>query len=121
LEWTSTQGRKGGRMSMEGEKKGGKRERNSKNSKINKERRMLIKRLREKGWMIMNGGKEGDEEGSWTCTGGRGESVIDYILGKKEMKEEIRYLEIGDRIESDHYSVVAWMRRGERRRNGGGR
>jgi len=31
------------------------------------------------------------------------------------------YLEIGDRIESDHHQVVAWMRRREKRRNGGGR
>jgi len=53
--------------------------------------------------------------------GGKEESVIDYILGEKEIREEMGYLEIRDRIESDHHSVIAWMRKGGRRRNGGGR
>jgi len=44
--------------------------------------------------------------------GGRGESVIDYIiLEEEEIREEMRYLEIRDRIESDHPPVIAWMRR----------
>jgi len=42
--------------------------------------------------------------------GGRGESVIHYILGEEEIREEIGYLKIRDRIESDHPSLVAWMR-----------
>ena len=31
----------------------------------------------------MNGAKEGDEKGEVTFTGGRGETVIDYVIGDK--------------------------------------
>jgi len=55
----------------------------------------------------MNGGIKGNEEVGWTYMGGRGKSVIDYILGKEEIREERRYLEIRDRIESDHHPVIA--------------
>jgi len=57
--------------------------------------------------MIMNGGIQGDKEGDWTYTGERGESVIDYILREEEIREEMGYLEMGDRIESIHHSVIA--------------
>jgi len=51
---------------------------------------------------------------------GRGIGHRDYILGEEEIREEMGYLEIKDRIELDH-PVIAWMRKGVRRRNGGGR
>jgi len=41
-------------------------------------------------------------------------SVIDYILEEKEIKEEMRYLEIRDKIESDHHPVIACMDEGGR-------
>jgi len=59
---------------------------------------------------------EGDEEGNWTYTGGRGESVIDYILGVEERREEIERLEVGDKVDSDHHPVVVWMKGGEDKR-----
>jgi len=51
--------------------------------------------------------------------GGKGR--VSYILGEEEIREEIGYLEIRDRVESNHHSMIAWMRKGERRRNGKGR
>jgi len=39
----------------------------------------------------MNGGIKGDEEVGWTYTRERGKSVIDYILGEEEIREEMRY------------------------------
>jgi len=42
--------------------------------------------------------------------GRREELVIDYILGEKEIREEMGYLEIIDRIESDHHPVMSWIR-----------
>jgi len=71
--------------------------------------------------MIMNGKIKGDEEAGWTYMGGREESVIDYILGEEEIREEIGHLEIRDRVESNHHPMIAWMRKGERMRNGKGR
>jgi len=56
--------------------------------------------------MIMNDGIEADEEGGWTYMERREESVIDYILVEEEIREEIGYLEIRDRIESDHHPVM---------------
>jgi len=49
----------------------------------------LIKEIRERGWMIMNGGIKRDEEVGWTYMGGRGKSVIDYILEEEEIREEM--------------------------------
>jgi len=106
-------GRKGGRLSLEGEEEGvGRR---SRDGKINKEGRMLVEGIRERGWSILNGETEGDEEGNWTYTGGRGESVIDYVLVEEEGREEVERLEVRDKVNSDHHPVVVWMK--ERRDN----
>ncbi|KMQ85710.1 hypothetical protein RF55_15573 [Lasius niger] len=62
----------------------------SKDKKINKEGRKLVKELEEAGWSILNGNIIGDEEGEYTFTGGRGDTVIDYIIA--EVGEEIKKL-----------------------------
>lgn len=55
--------------SRTGEKEGGVRgdgeeeERKSKDKRINKERKIMIEKLEEVSWEIMNGGVNGDEEG----------------------------------------------------------
>lgn len=99
-------GQEGGRLEgIEGEEEE-EIKRNSKDKKVNKEERKLMEWIRERGWSILNGGVEGDEEEYWTYIGGRGESVIDYILVKEEIKEEIESLEIRDYIESDHHPLV---------------
>lgn len=54
----------------------------------------------------MNGRVKGDEEGEWTYTEGRGESVIDYVLESMEVKERIERMEIGDSIDSEHHPLV---------------
>ncbi|KAJ3666595.1 hypothetical protein Zmor_002032 [Zophobas morio] len=54
------------------------------------------------GWEILNGNKEGDEEGEWTYVGARGESIIDYGIVKEEAWEEIESFKVGERVESDH-------------------
>jgi len=40
---------------------------------------------------------------------------------EEETREMGYYLEIRDRIESDHHTMIAWMKKKERRRNGEGR
>jgi len=37
-------------------------------------------------------------------------------LGEEEIRMEIGYLEIKDRIKSDHPPIVAWMKKGQRLR-----
>jgi len=64
-----------------------------------------VERLGEVGWFIFNGCGKGDELGTWTYAGGRGESVIDYVLGDGEAWERVERLEVKNRIESNHFPI----------------
>jgi len=67
---------------------------------VNKDGRILINKIEEKGWAILNGcfGKEG----GWTYIGEVGSSVIDYIVGNDRAISEVKKVEEGNRTESDH-------------------
>ena len=41
--------------------------------------------------------------------GPNGKSVIDYVIGNEEVGEEIKKLEIGERMDSDHMPVIVWI------------
>lgn len=51
--------------------------RKSKDGKINREGRLLVEFLEEWGWAIFNGVTRRDEEGEFTFTGRKGDTVID--------------------------------------------
>jgi len=55
-------------------KKKGKRGKGIRRIARNKEGRMLVKGIRERGWMITNCRIKGDEKTGWTYMGGEGES-----------------------------------------------
>lgn len=92
-----------------------------------KERRMKLKdgKLDRKGkilefiekreWGIYNGVVRGDEEVEYTFTEGRGYTVINYIsdIG---VKDRIKRLTIGDRIDSDHHPVEIWLKKEAKRK-----
>lgn len=61
--------------------KGKGRKRKSKDTKINRGRKLLIEFIEEWGLSIFNGRVKGDEEGEYTFTGGKGNTVIDYVMG----------------------------------------
>lgn len=61
--------------------------------------------LEEKEWKIFNGNMKADEEGQYTYTGGKGNTVIDYVLGGLEVKERIVEMEVKCKIESNHQPV----------------
>jgi hypothetical protein len=44
----------------------------------NAEGKRLMEWIEENEWEVLNGNKQGDEEGEWTYIGSRGETVIDY-------------------------------------------
>ncbi|XP_018402019.1 PREDICTED: uncharacterized protein LOC108779148 [Cyphomyrmex costatus] len=90
------------------------KERCSKDKKINKDGRILIKVMEEEGWGIMNGRKQGDEKGEWTYSGGRGESVIDYAIGNIEAWGEVKEIRVEERVESDHHPVSVRIGREKR-------
>jgi hypothetical protein len=67
----------------------------------NGERKRLMEWIEENGWEVLNGNKQGDEEGKWTYIAGRGEIVIDYGIVNEEAWERVEEFRIGKRVESD--------------------
>lgn len=57
---------------------------------MNREGREMVRCLEEKGWGILNRNIKGDEEGEYTYTGGKENTVIDYVIGNGEVREKIR-------------------------------
>jgi len=98
----------------------GGRKRLSKDKKVNKEGKRLLEFLDNKGWGIFNGIVRGDEKGEFTFTRGKGDTVIDYVMGDEEVEEKVKRMRIGDRIDSDHHLVELWME-GESGKNTGRR
>lgn len=82
------------RWKMEGEKK-------SKDRKINK-RRILVECIVEKGWGIYNSNIKEDKEREFTFTGRRSATVINYVIGDKEVRDKIEIVRVEDRVDSDH-------------------
>jgi len=82
-------GDKGGGFEGEG---GEIRERKVKDGVINAEGRRLVKWMEENGWSILNGCTKGDEEGEYTFTGGKSNTVIDYLLRDKVVRGKVRRL-----------------------------
>lgn len=77
---------RGGLWEESEEEEGEERRRNSKDEKITGEGKKLCKILGEMGWGIVNGCIKGDEEGELTYTGGRGNTIIDYVISEVESK-----------------------------------
>lgn len=71
--------------------------------------------------MILNGTIKGNEEEEYTFIGGRGDTVIDYVVENREVKERIIKIKIGDRVDSDHQPVEITMEKGEESRERKGR
>lgn len=72
----------------------------------------MVKFVEEKGWEIFNENIRRDEEGECTYTEVIGSTVIDYVLGDKEVKESVREIKIGDKVDSDHYRGCSDRRKG---------
>lgn len=60
----------------------------------NAERSKLLEMIEENGWEILNGNTEGDEEGELTFIGGKGNSMIDYVIIYPLVKEEIKCFKV---------------------------
>lgn len=62
----------------------------------------MIKCVGEQGWQIMNGAKKEDREKEVTFIGGRGETIIDYVLRDRTARGRIERLEVEGEIDLDH-------------------
>lgn len=111
-------GEAGGKVVL-GEEEDSKESKKS-DEKINKKGERLTEMLKESGWSIINENVKGDEEGEYTFTGGKGNTVIDYVTGNEEIRERIERLEIGEDTDSDHHPLICWMK-GEYRKKREGR
>ncbi|KAL6268235.1 hypothetical protein P5V15_001349 [Pogonomyrmex californicus] len=78
--------------------------------KINKEDRWLVGKLEEVGWYIFNGCGKGDRKSAWTYSGGRGHSVLDYVIEDREVWEEVERLKVEERVDLDHFPVTVWIK-----------
>ena len=117
-------------MGGDEEEGGGCGSRRSKDKEVNGDGRRLCGFIEERGWSILNGGIEGDEQGEWTFTGGKTSTVIDYVIGNEDTWEKVERLKVEERVDSDHQPLVVWVRgemggnvdrrkSGERGRRGG--
>lgn len=73
----------------------------------------MLEFIEERGWGIFNEVIQGDEEGEFTFTNGRGSMVIDYtsIIGDIEVRDRILKMTVKDRVDSDHQPVEVWLER----------
>lgn len=78
----------------------------SKDNVVNREGEELIRVVEEKGWVIMNGNKQGDETGEWTYEKGRNRSVIDYGITNMRTWDKIAKFGVLDRENSDHNALT---------------
>lgn len=83
--------------------------RRSKDMVINIEGKRLLEEVGERGWDILNGNIEGDEEEELTYIGARGSSIIDYAIGNTEARDKIGSLVIEERTESDHLPICVYI------------
>lgn len=54
----------------------------------------------------MNGNIKENEEDQWIHTGGREESVIDYVIGNEWTKESVKRVKIENRVEFGIHSRI---------------
>ncbi|CAG5109335.1 Similar to LINE-1 reverse transcriptase homolog (Nycticebus coucang) [Cotesia congregata] len=91
------------------------KKRKSKEKKLNAEGNKLLSLCDELGLKILNGVKEGDEEGEITFIGGKSEnccSVLDLVLLLDRGEDDgVKNLKIIKRIESDHLPIVVELER----------
>lgn len=68
--------------------------RNTKDKETNNEGRELLSLVEGRGWDIVNENVRGDEGREWTYTGGRGKSVVDYVIVNQEAWSKIEKMEM---------------------------
>jgi len=78
------------------------RTRKSKDKIENRQGVELLETVEKMGLGLLNGNKEGDEQGEWTFAGTLGSSVIDYAICNTEAWDVIEEFKVGERTESDH-------------------
>ena len=63
----------------------------------------LVSFCRSYGMHMLNGRKEGDREGNFTCIANGGRSTVDYVLVNTRIYDRINSFHVITRTESDHF------------------
>lgn len=84
--------------------------RNSKDRKLNGEGRKLVDFIEERGRSVFNENIKRDKEGEFTFTGGKGNTMINCVIGDVEAREGMLELRVGDKTDSDYHPVVVTVR-----------
>lgn len=100
-------------------------ERNSMDNVKNGEGKDLLVFAEARGWKILNGNTEEDEEGRYTYERRNSRSVLDYAMVNAVTWEEVKRFVVGYRIDSDDQPVVVEVKgtckiKKERKNGGGG-
>lgn len=98
----------------------GRKNRNSKNEKINGDGRKLYEFLGMQRWWILNKNMERNG-GEWMYVEGRRKSVIDYVLGNENMANKVEKVIIGDKVDSGHLRITIWIKTRKQRKKRRGR
>jgi len=77
---------------------------------VNNEGKKLLGLMEDRGWDIANKNMRRNEKGELTYIGGRGKSMIDYVLVNQKAWNKIEKMEIGNRIKSDHQPLKVEIR-----------
>lgn len=87
----------------------------SKDRLINKQGRELLETVEDRGWMVLNGEKYGDEDGEWTYEKNGNKSVIDLGIANIEAWDRIEKFKVQCRTDSDHQPITIRIR-GEKKK-----
>jgi endonuclease/exonuclease/phosphatase family metal-dependent hydrolase len=62
----------------------------------------LMEWIEENRWEVLNGNKQGYEEGELTYVGSREKTVTDYAIVNEAAWERVEKFKVGERVDSDH-------------------
>lgn len=84
--------------------------RQSKDRKMNREGRKLVDFVEERRWSVFNGDIKGNESEEFPFTWGKGNTVIDYVMGSMEVRDKIIEMRVGDKMDSDYHPLEVKIR-----------
>lgn len=93
----------------------------SQDKRLDRKGRILVEFIEKRGWCIYNRVVQKDEEKEYTFTGGRRNTVIDYIIGDIEVRNRVIKMTVVNRVDSDHHPMEVWLEGDVKGKKNGGK
>lgn len=78
---------------------------------MNRKGRKLVDFVEERRCSVFNGDIKGDERArNSRLHGGKGNTVIDYVMGSMEVRNRIIEMRVGDKMDSDYHPLEVRIR-----------